>query len=158
MLRGTRLFAVALLIVGAGCESQAADTTTTTTTTTPLPSRIISSSAMICLAPGGIAGFTITNTGQQGEWFTPLNGLLVSDDGATIFSTRFVPSLSETTGPLDQSVPTTILPIGPFPLNSGESADLEVLAPTMPGLYEIVVSSSDPPRVGLTVSDDCPAG
>ncbi len=113
---------------------------------------------MICLAPGRAAQFTITNTGQQGEWFTYLNGLLVSDDGSTIFSSRFNPSLSETTGPLDKSVPNTVLPIGPTRLNPGESADLEVLAPPRLGRYDVVVASSDPPPIELTVSNDCPAG
>ncbi len=145
--------ALAVLGLCAACNPNG-----TATTTSSLPSHIVAIPSEICLAPGHAAGFTITNTGLEREWFTDLNGLLVGHGAAPTFSAVFRPSQSETTGPVKVS-DTTILAIGLRQLDPNKSAALEVRAPTgRPGIYDVVVFvDGRPPRLTLRVSDKCPS-
>ena len=133
------------------------DTTTTTVTEPPASSRLIATPSTICVAPGQVGRFAIVNASQQVEQFTYLNGVIVSDDGTTSYSANLNPGTSETDGPLDTAIPTTILPIGPDQLDPGESADLEVTAPMTPGRYAVLVYPTAV-QVVLTVADICPTG
>lgn len=129
----------------------------------PMPSVSVSSQQVrvepvsVCLQPGDVAALTMTNEGVTHVDFTYLNAWIVDRDSVTMFAAWLHPDRPETSGPLEFTTATTILPIGPIPLAPGESTAIGVMAPSDSGEYILDVWATALVRVPLTVTEGvCP--